>query len=516
MSIPKEPRQLMINLMYLVLTAMLALNVSAQIINAFFALNNGITASKNISDISNTKIQSAIDVQVKAYSNPASEGYKATGMKASEIIKGFTAFIEGHNANLIKQAEGIDPHYSDGRPKKYKDKDITTRYFINEGNGAKIEAEINKVRQQLLALFTDAEDKAAIEGLMPLMVDKMIPDSKGKVPATWAEYKFKQMPVAAVMPLLTKMIADGKSSETAILNKMLEKLGITEAVKFDGFKVAIAPKQGYVIQGEKFEAEVYLAAFSKKPSSNVSISVNGGGIAMNEGVGQYSRTESQIGKQKVTASATVKNPLTGKSETVTGNFEYEVGRRSAACAADKMNVVYIGVDNPISVSVAGAPSNQVTVSGQGLSIRAGGTGYIATGSAPGEGSITVSAPGITQKFPFRVKRIPNPVPMLGNGPSAKGGLMGSGEFKAQLGIAAILENFDFEAKCQIQDYDCTWIRKNEDPVTSQNNGTRFEGKTATVVGQAKPGNSYLFENIKAKCPGDNVARNIGSLSFRIR
>ena len=123
MSIPKEPRQLMINLMYLVLTAMLALNVSAEIINAFFALNKGMKNSNGIVENSNGLIKQAIDKQVKAYPNPSNQKYEGLAAKAQSISKEFEAYIASVTSELVTAAGGVDPKHDDGRPIRYKDKD---------------------------------------------------------------------------------------------------------------------------------------------------------------------------------------------------------------------------------------------------------------------------------------------------------------------------------------------------------------------------------------------------------
>ncbi len=507
----------MINLMYLVLTAILALNVSAEIINAFFALNKGINTSNGIVDQSNTAIKGAIDKQVTAYNNPVNQGYKATAEKAAEIVKEFEAYMKGMTDMMIEGAGGVNPKYSDGRPVRYKDKDVTTRLFLNEpsptaNRGSEIEAKITEVRGKLLALFTDPKERQEMESQIALAIDSIALDSKAK---TWPEYKFKQMPVAAVMPFFTKLIADAKTSQTAILNKMLQKVG-GEDIKFDNFKVAIAPKNGYIIRGEKFEADVYLAAYSSNPGTGVSISVNGQGLGLKDGVGHYETTASNLGKQTVKAVANIKNPLTGVVKTATGEFDYEVGQRSAALSADKMNVFYIGVDNPVSVAVAGASSNQIKVSGTGVNISGSGTKYIATGQRVGDCTVTVSAPGISQSFPFRVKKIPDPVPVLGAGPNKKGGSMPNGEFKAQRGIAAILENFDFEAKCSVQSFEFVHVAKRQDAVPVQNNGGTYEAAALRLVNNVKPGDICYFNDIKARCPGDGAARSLGSIVFQIR
>lgn len=512
MSIPKEPRQLMINLMYLVLTALLALNVSAEIINAFFALKKGIETSNTIVDNSNTAIKQQIDKQADAYKNPVNEKYRGSANNVIGIADGFVKYIKDINERMVKEAGGPDARFSDGRPVKFKDKDITTRMYINEGMGGKIEAEIKRVRQAMIDAIPEDKDKQTVVNSIALNVDAIAPDSKAK---NWTEYKFKQMPVAAVMPFFTKLQADAKTSETAILNYLFNKIGGTD-IKFDQFKVALAPKTGYVIKGEKFEADVYLAAFSSNPGTGISLSVNGSGLPMKEGVAKYSTTPTGIGKQKVKATATIKNPLTGEVKSVNSEFEYEVGERSVAVSADKMNVFYIGVDNPVSVSAAGVSSNslKVDISGGGGQItKVNDNNYVVKVGAPGKCEIIATAQGLTAKKEFRVKRIPDPVARLGG---KSDGSMGNGEMKAQSGVAAMLDNFDFDAKCNIQSFKLTRVPKRQDPISVDNASGRFEGRAQELINAAKPGDSYYFDEVKARCPGDQVGRKINPMVFTIR
>jgi gliding motility-associated protein GldM len=515
MSIPKEPRQLMINLMYLVLTAMLALNVSAEIINAFFALNKGINNTNGIVDNSNIRLKASIDAQAKAYTNPITANAKSGAEKAIEISKEFASYVTGLNDDMVTAAGGPNPEYADGRPVRFKDKDVTTRMFLPEGEnkGEELQKRILETREKYLALITDPKEKAEIEKQIALGVETMEDISKVSKAKTWSEYKFKQMPVAAVMPFFTKLKADAKNSETALLNYFADKVNIKE-IKFDGFKVAIAPKNGYIIQGEKFEADVYLAAYSTNPGSGVNISVNGGGLPTKDGVGHYTTTATELGKKKVSASASIKNPSTGEVKTVNGEFEYEVGRRSVAISADKMNVFYIGVDNPVSVSAAGVSSNDLRVTGSGVNISGSAGKYVVTASTPNpNASITVSAQGLQQNFPFRVKRIPDPVAKLGN---KMGGSMGNGEFKAQGGVLAWLDGFDFDAKCQIQSFRLTRVPKRQDPVVIENPGGSFNGQSRSLADAAKPGDIYYFDDVKARCPGDQSGRQINSMVFTIK
>ena len=514
MSIPKEPRQLMINLMYLVLTAMLALNVSAEIINAFFALNKGIKTSNEIVEKSNNSIKAAIDKQADAYKNPANESYKSLAAQTQKISKDFESYVNGVTDKLVEAAGGVNKEFSDGRPVRIKDKDVTTRMFLNEKKGEELQQKIADQRKAFLDLIKDPKDRADLEKQIALQVDSIPKDSKAK---TWSELKFKQMPVAAVMPMLTKLIADNKTSETALMNYFFNKIG-GDIIKFENFKVAIAPKKSYLIRGDKFEADIYLAAYSSNPGTNVSITANGSGLPLNQGVAHYETTPDGIGKKMVNATASVRNPLTGQTTTVQGTFEYEVGEKSGTISAEKMNVLYIGVENPVAVSAAGTSSNTLKLSCSGCESvsKQNDNNYIVKVNKEGKATMTLSGDnGFTVNKEFRVKRIPNPVPVLSVDFDRKSNFLGSGQMAANSGVIAKLENFDFEAKCSVQSYVLVRVQRREDPQQCNVSGPT-NAEAERLCRQAKAGDFYQFLNIKARCPGDVIARDVGSISYYIK
>ena len=508
MSIPKEPRQLMINLMYLVLTAMLALNVSAEIINAFFMIDKGIKKSNDIVGTANDQIIAAIDKTVKAY--PKNKIYLEKSQEAHKISKEFYEYVQGIREEIVEAAGGIDPET--GKPKDKKNKDVTTRILVDEGRGAELEKKIKETREKFLALMPadDAKGKKEMETALALDLDKAYEESG----STWPEFNFRQMPVAAVIPMFSKFQNDAKTSETALLNYFAKRAEGTD-IKFDSFEPVVSAKKGYIIQGEKYEAEVFLSAYSKQSSGNTRISAGGQSLTVRDGKGLYTTTPSSTGTKKYTVNISVKNPLTGETKSYKKEFEYEVGKRSVTVSADKMNVFYIGVDNPVSVVAAGISSNDLRVSGSGINLsKKGGGKFNVRATRPGKASITVSGGGLkSTKFDFRVKRIPDPVARLGNKDS---GALGTGEFKAQGGVGAWLDNFDFEAKCKVEGFILTRVAKRQDPVDAPNRGARFSGQAQRLVNMASPGDIYYFENVRARCPGDGAARKINSLVFKIR
>lgn len=519
MSIPKEPRQLMINLMYLVLTALLALNVSAEVMNAFFSLNKGLENSNKIVDNTNITIKNSIDKQADANKKEVNIKYKNSADAMLSELKDFTAYVDGIKKTVFDAAGGPSKD-NPTIPVNIKDKDIPTRLLVydnakkKDGMGVELEKKIKEFREKLIK-YADG-DQGTIKSIS--LDTEEVP--KGSDKKNWADFRFRQMPVAAVFPILTKIQSDAKTSSAAVLNYINGKVA-GEDLKFDNFKVAIAPKTGYVVRGDKFEADVYLAAYSSNPGQGVSISVNGANLGMKDGVAKYTSTPGSIGKQTVRATATIKNPLTGEVKRVDGTFDYEVGERSVAVSADKMNVFYIAVDNPVSVSAAGVSSNKLNVGvsgeGGGSITKAGSTNYIVRVSRPTKPGefcyITANADGLSDKKPFRVKRIPDPVARLSN---KANGAMGTGEFKAQGGLGAFLDNFDFDAKCAIVGFTLVRVPKRQDAVREANDGARYNGKCRGLIDQAKPGDTYYFEDVKAKCPGDNAGRPINPLVFTIK
>lgn len=507
MSIPKEPRQLMINLMYLVLTALLALNVSAEVMNAFFSLDAGMKTSGQIVDRSNEAVLGGIKKQAEAYKSEQNDKYMANAEQAKRISDNFIAYVEQIRNDLFQKAGGQNPKVPD-QPKDIRNKDLTTRMFINEGLGAQIEQKIRETRAEFLALADNDKD---VDASLPLNVETVPSGVKAK---NWPEYKFKQMPVAAVFPILGKMQSDAKNSYSAILNYCAKKVGGEETIRFDSYEPVVSATKSYLIQGETYEADVFLGAYSTQ-TDNIRISVNGTGLNVQQGKAHYSARAEGLGEKKLNVSVNVINPLTKEPKNYQKEFIYEVGQRSVAVQLDKMNVFYIGVDNPISVSAAGVSSNDVKVTATGVNVKSNGGGkFNITATTPGEASLTVSGGGASSTFKYRVKRIPDPTPLLGAKHRSKS--MPNGEFKAQSGIAAVLEAFDFDAKCDVVGYQVTYLPKRQDPVPKNNGGAKWNPDVADMISKAKPGDAYFFDDIKCKCPGDIANRDLGGLAFKIK
>lgn len=539
MSIPKEPRQLMINIMYLVLTALLALNVSAEIFNAFEMVDGGLKSASASLDKSNAALPPAI------IQGALKKKYLSTYVDRLDDIQNLskeaTSYIDSIVNVLIDESGTPDGVVDDldyvfvGEENKRelkgkKNYDGTTRIMVDAGLGEELKNRMMEYKAKF-ALFADevdlnpqskefnepVNDREELLSKIPINIDenawKLSPNKK----LNWADFTFGHMPLGATMPIFSKFKNDIKSAESSVLNYLATQVGTTTDVVLDKFTVVSAPKKSYIIKGEKFETDIFLSASAGKQSeTGIAISVNGQSLrADDDGVAKFSQSASAVGIKTYNASITVSNPSTGEKNTYKKVFEYEVGQRSVAISASKMNVFYMGVNNPVEVSAAGVPSSQVKVSMEGGSISKNADGtYTVTATKPTKNAkINVSAPGMNASKVFRVKPFPTPVPMLN---TKSGGIISSGELKGVPGVLPVLENFDFEAKCNVVGFRMVRVAPRADAEPVPNAGGRFRAAAQAILKKARPGDRYFFEDIKCKCPGDKGPRDIGSMSFMVR
>lgn len=494
----------MINLMYIVLTALLALNVSAEVLHSFFSIDNSMSESNRLMDGSNRRLAAAIGEQAEAYSQ--FEPYKKKAERVQSSTKELFDLVAKMKAEIVEAAGGIG---EDDMPVRKADKDIPTRLMVTEGRGETLKNKVIETRENLLSLIEDPAARASIGEAIPLKINAVPASSQKK---DWAQFHFEQMPVAAVMPMLTKYQNDAKVAETAILNHFADQLNVT-SVKPDRFVPVISTDKSYVIRGEEFKGEIFLAAYSST-ADNISVAVDGRPLQVREGKAVFTShpTSNGISEHQMTIRLT--NPLTGETETYSKQFTYEVGERSVAVSLDKMNVFYVGVENPVSISAAGIPSSKMRVAATGVELTKKPNGkYVAIPRKAGQASITVSGGGLQPTvFEYRVKRIPNPVIKLGD---KTGGQIPVAHFKAQKGLIPVLENFDFKAKVKIRGFELVRIRKG-DAATANNRSGAYGTDAKRLVKKAQRGDIFYFDNIKVHCPGDDYDRKMPGLMFTLK
>lgn len=510
MAIPKENRQQMINMMYLVLTAMLALNVSAEILNAFRTINSSLEGSNKLLDVNSKVSYNAFEAKrIKEPANQDVIKYQDKANKVISLSKSLQDYIKSVQDGIIKEAGGAGEEGA--LMKRQDDLDASTRYFIEEKKeGYTLKKKIEEFKAEIAKLLSPEQLKE-IEGKLPLST------APQKANGDWAKDNFYQMPPIASYTMLTKELSDVKSTEGQVIQYLYQQIGSMkdlepEEIVLDQFSAQVASPSAYVLQGETFEANVFLAASSSE--SSVKVSVNGQSLPVKDGVGTYKVSAGGVGEHPLSGVVTVTNNRTGKStQYKTPDFKYTVAAPFATVSATATNVFYIGVDNPVEISAAGMRLQDVSASMTTGSLSSAGPGkYIARVTAQGKTNINVTAKG--KNFgskEFRCKMIPDPVAAIGN---QSGGRVNAAWMKAQKGVQAMLKDFLFEVGFTVLSYNMFYQPKLADPGIAASSSAYFSPGQAALIAKAKPGDMFFFEDIKVKGP-DGFTRKIPGVTFKI-
>jgi len=505
MALPKEPRQKMINMMYLVLTALLALNVSAEILNAFKTVNRSIDNANGVLNANNNNIYASFaDKLTKPESRAKAEIWKPKADKVKALSAAMYNRIEELKVK-VKEYGGFVKDKKDSLGYE-SNLDAATRLMDTEGEGPKLEAELKKLKEELLNV--DPEIKQEFAKKLP--IDLTYPESKtGNKSNSWTTSYFHMTPAIAAITILNKFQNDIKTSENQIVTFCHTKIGEVE-VRFDKLGFVGGLSSQYLMPGEKLK--VYAALGATSSGAAPQISINGRPVSLNaDGIAETEFPVSGSGSVDVLIHYKDQD---GVEKTIPKKLPYTVGQPSGvAVSADKMNVLYIGVDNPLTIT-AGVGSEKVNATFSGGTIsRVRGAAWIAKPAKPGEHNINVIIDGKTTPVKYRVKYLPDPAAFVSN---KRGGPIPAGDLKAQGGMIARLLDSDFEAAFKVVSYNVGAIG-GKYPVyqTSPNNGNRWSGGAATIINNATPGTSIFFDNIKVVGP-DGRTRDLPQMSFNLK
>lgn len=519
MSLPKEPRQLMINLMYLVLTAMLALNVSSEILHAFKTINSSVVKSNEA--INGKNNETLLAFQANEQMEGQYDRVHPFYVKAQEISKESDKvyqYLENWKERIIEEAGGYDVEDGEKTIKREDDINASTRLLVENKGGDSIKTMLTDLRAYMLQRVSDS-NKVEMDKQLPIQI---VPTKKSdnNPQGDWSTGNFYNMPTLAAVTLFAKMQNDVRNSEAIIIQKLFDEANAKQ-IKFDAITAIAVPKTSYALQGQKVEAEIMVAAYNK--SVNPSITSSSGQIKIENGVGHWTGSASGVGMQTVRGQISLN--LGSRTISQPWDFQYMVGTTGASIQLDKMNVFYIGVPNPITVSAAGYSMEDVSISIPGAEVRpaaARGKGaYDIVVSKPGDVMASIIAKkregGTAEvgKMKIRVKYIPDPEPQVGGKP---GGLMAASVFRVQTGVAAELKNFEFDARYKVLSYSIT-VTKRRDPDLKGPyvvNGAYFASNPTvkTIFEQLKPGDRIYVDDIKVLGP-DNRQRTLPTIAFNL-
>lgn len=526
-----SPRQKMINMMYLVLTALLAMNVSSEILNAFKTVNRSIDKTNQVLSDKNKETYSAFEDAIKdPQTKEKATLWKPKADEIGRLSNDMFSFIEKYKQD-IKKGAGLKTVKVDGvdvEQFKEDDLDVSTRIMIEQKKGKELFDRVKKYKEDVLNVIKNSndldpkmkemvmKDMVAFEKSLPINLETPAKDKYGKPYAKdwsgWASSNFYMTPAIASMTILTKLQNDVKNSEAQLSDYCIAQLGKVKVV-YDKFAAVAAANTTYCMPGEPIEVSAGVGAFNDQ--AKPVISIKGSTVPLTDGMAVYKFNAGGPGTYEIPVSIRFTTP-SGEVKTENRSIKYTVGQPSgAALMLDKMNVFYIGLENPITVSSGtGDEKTNLIPSGAGLTLSKVGPGkYIAKATTVGEATITINSDGKQTPFKFRVKRVPDPVATIGG--TMTNGKYPKGSFVVQQGMIAKLDNFDFQAKFDVISYEWTYMPKGAgDLQSATNNGPAFSPQLQGLIKGSKPKDAFSFENVKVKGP-DGSVRKIGGLTITL-
>ncbi len=537
---PETPRQKMIQMMYLVYTAMLALNVSAEILNAFIVVDDTLAIStrnatqQNYSDYNWFEQQKTILGEAKihdAYVNAQALRKETNKMVnyIEQMRQDLIFYVDGDTLVEVKNDKGKKEKVPTtvGNMKAKENFDKPTDYMINKKHAFELADKIRDYKKTILKLAKPA-DRERLSAGIGLDVDQKF--TKEGAVQSWAEHNFDHIIAAAAITLLNKEIGEVRNAESMMLAYLKASIS-AEDFKFDQVTGRSIPKSQMVFSGDSYEADIIVAAFDSKSTPEVWYKMGADTLTV-EGLGGATKLEGENGlvKLKIGTSGTGEQKYAGLIKIMDPSGQpkyygfkdkYTVLTPSATIAADKMNVLYAGIANPVSVSGPVAHDKlSVSFPGCNLSSQGGGKynvtvpasmiGKKVTATVAAKVGETTKTMGSTE---FRVKKVPDPRAVLGAG--IRGGKRAKAELLANPVVRATMgEDFVYDLKWSVNSFRVQLVVKGMDEPAIACQGGALSDKAKSAIQKAPSGTVVYFMDIKVS--SEAGSRTLDEFSVRIK
>ncbi|MBD0832835.1 type IX secretion system motor protein PorM/GldM [Aestuariibaculum sediminum] len=500
-----SPRQKMINLMYLIFIAMLALNMSKEVLSAFGLMNEKLSESNEATTMRNASFMASLEQKA----TDQKEKYEPLKIKAQQIDKLASDFDSYLEELKSKMAATVDD------PTDYEIMDKGDYLDQNFFKGDKLKPEGEEFLNQI-ATFRDGvvgvlEGQAGMESVIKDVKDKFNTDpvkNRDGIKIDWLDYHYKGFPLVASLTKMTQMQADIKTTESEMLSKMLQGT-LTAEVSMTNYTTLMETSKAAYFNGETFDGAIVLGRkdATTKPS-RVELTLDGVKLTEN----QYSIEDGRV-KLNVGTGRPGEHKIEGKlifaqdgediEVPVSQSFATVSKPNAATISADKMNVVYRGVKNPMTISFAGIADNNVNASAQGLS-RVSGSKYVMDATRIQGREVTINVSGtlpdgqkVGDRATFRIKDLPKPT---GTVRGEDGAIKMQRQSLEISTIGAKFDDFDFELPLRVTGF----MFKVPGQPTINVSGNKLDSRAKSALRKAKRGSDVQIFNIEAKASGVSV------------
>lgn len=483
--------------------AMLALNISTEVLNGFSIVEESLNRTTANSGKENKAIFDDFEKQMRK--NPAKVRQwfeKATAVK--DMSDSLYNYAQSLKRQIVMEADG-----EDGNPADIKNKDdleAASQVMLapGTGQGKKLYDAINSYRENILRFVSDPLQKKIISSNLSTAV----PQNDNTLGKNWQEYMFEDMPAAAAVTLLSKLQSDIRYAEGEVLHTLVANIGLKD-IRVNKLEAFVVPSSTKLFPGDRMTAKMVMAAVDTTQVPEVYVNgrkINGDTYSFNVGgVGEYNFS-----------GYILMHDIAGNVLRRDFNQKYSVvapplAPTGATLSADLMNVLYAGFENPISVSVSNTPQSSVSVSMSGGSIRSTGAGhYIAVPSAVGQDvTFNVSAKGKSVgSFTFHVRKLPDPTAYIALGTDRfKGGGLQKGALMGSAGIKAAIDDGLLDIPFKVLSFETVFFDNMGNAVPLASSGASFSPRQKEQFRQLSRNKRFYITRVTAIGP-DGITRKL--------
>lgn len=498
-----SPRQRMINLMYIVLTAMLALNVSSDVLEGFSQVEEGLRRSNNTVTTRND----AILAKLTLFSEQNPEKGTQWLNKALEVREATDLMIDRIDSLkwlIVRAADGKNADINNIN--RRDDLESASVVMLNPSTlrGEQLRGQIDSYRDFISTIVTDT---AKMSGIAASLSTDEEPIKGSGVKRLWEVAKFENQPVVAAVTLLTKLENDVRFAEGEALSALLANVDAGD-VRVNELNAFVIPQSRFVMRGEKYSANIVLAAVDTTARPTIFV----GQEQLPDSHGLYEFTTSRTGSFDYSGHLEVAH---GDGTVTSHPFSssYVVMEPSATVSATMMNVLYAGIDNPISISVPGVPNGNVSASMTNGSLVRSGDGWVARPGKVGEDAVvTVSASmngGASRpvsSMTFRVRSLPDPTAYINLGGEGgdsryKGGRpISKARLTAAKGLGAAIDDGVLDIDFKVTGFETVVIDGMGNNMIEQSAGNQFSSRQIEAIKRLNRGKRFYISRIKAIGP----------------
>jgi len=564
----ETPRQKMIGMMYLVLTALLAMNISKDVLNAFIQINRGLVKNSANSEERADATLYLLDNwsnqdKAKNFQDKAHEMVNKADSLVGYIIE-LKARVLACSAKGNPDGSGFEEYIVDGHLIDIGDKEKVSKPDENQNTTGMLIGDepatpksgpwsAVELREKLTAYSNACQNLSVLDrkGNKHALAEESpeskvliantfafadIPSNeKGEPDEKWETALFYHSPLAAVIAHLSKIESDVILAKNTVLNYLASRIEASD-LKFSDVTVAVVPKQSYILKGDSFVAEIYLAAYDKSRQTKVFMGGEVGDgarpeifdiagkeaiLSGSDGKCKFKINESALGSHSHRGLIQYQDADGGLKEIPFIIPPFTVGEASLVVSATEMNVLYIGPDNPMEISVPGVDPSQLTVSISSGSLSATGGGkYIAKVNSVGDVDIRVSATinGKSVSMPpkvFRVKEPPTPVASFAGKKSTESTIDAGSARNGRIISASMPEDFAFSSLQPTIVGFTLKIMGSGKFITKEASGANLTNDMMVALQKASAGDEIKISNIRYTTPGVG-AKLLSSISLSVK